>query len=50
MSDNTEVKPDTEATDAQARHALRDLDVKADDAAQVKAGAKRREDPCAGGE
>jgi hypothetical protein len=48
MSD--EQKPSVDERGDERRQALRDLDVNTKDADQVKGGAKRREDPCAGGE
>lgn len=50
MSDKKDAPPETETAEALAKRVLHDLDVKADEAAQVKAGAKRRGDPCDGGE
>jgi len=49
MSDN----PKQNGTEAEAeapKRVLRDLDVLEKEADQVKAGARRRDDPCSGGE
>lgn len=52
MSEQKDQQPRTpEPTDAERKRALRDLDIKQDDAAQVRGGRMvRSSDPCEGGE